>query len=406
MKIVIAPDSFKESLPASEVAKSIAQGVLDIVPSALLDLCPLADGGEGTVDAICASMQGVLHFSDVVSPVGSVVRAKFAILAPAGQIETLPGDVGFARAKISADHELEIQESENHKCAVIEVAQACGLPLVKKSLRDPMCATSYGVGQIIIDALDAGASEIILGLGGTATADAGAGALQALGVKFYDQQGELLGPALASEHLAKINRIDISEVDDRLFETKILLACDVKNPLIGACGTARVYSRQKGATPEMIEQIELGMENFANKIEALTGKQIANIPGSGAAGGIAAGFAGLLGAHIENGSELIAEKAGLANRLHAADLCITGEGKLDAQTEMGKIPSWVAKVAASQGVSTVCIAGQIEENSELSYYRQAISLVDSQADEEFAIKNSAKLLREKASQCIKDFLAS
>ena len=406
MKIVIAPDSFKESLSASQVAQSIARGILDVLPNAQLDLCPLADGGEGTIDAICSAKSGVLHFSDVVSPLGAVVRAKFAILASGQQVETLPGDIGFARAKLSADQELEVCESETKKIAVIEVAQACGLPLVKKSLRNPMRATSYGVGQIIVDALNAGASEIIIGLGGTATADGGAGALQALGVKFYDHAGELLGPAIGCEHLSMIDRIDISEVDKRVFETDIQLACDVVNPLIGVDGTARVYSKQKGATPEMIEQIELGMQNFADKIELLTGKKVANMPGSGAAGGIAAGFTGLIGAKIENGAHLIASRADLENRLHNADLCITGEGKLDSQTQMGKIPDWVAKLAKSQDIPTVCIAGQIAEDANTQCYRQTISLVSSLTNLETALTKTAELLREKGSDCIKDFIAS
>ena len=401
MKIVIAPDSFKHSLSAMQVAQAIAQGVLDVCPDAQLDLCPIADGGEGTVDAMVSATGGKILHADVLDPLGANVRAKFGMLGKHTAADMLPGAVGLLGAQ-AMTYTSETSD-ELSDCAVIEMCQASGIMLVKKARRDPLRTTTFGTGQLILEAIDAGAREIIIGLGGSATVDAGAGALQALGVKFYDSEDQLIGPVMTGGHLQQIARIDPSGLTPELAVVKLRVAYDVTNPLTGAEGAARVFATQKGATPQAVETLESGLVNFAQLAEKVTGRAVDQTPGAGAAGGLGAGLCALANATMEPGAKLIASATGLSQRLHNADLCITGEGKIDSQTRFGKVPVRVSQIAAKLGVSTICVAGQQGENPPGEFFREIITLVDDQIDSASAVANAADLIRQKVRKTMQNY---
>ncbi|MGH8602392.1 MAG: glycerate kinase family protein, partial [Gammaproteobacteria bacterium] len=279
MKIVIAPDSFKENLTALEVATAIENGIKRVVPEAQCIKVPMADGGEGTVQALVDATGGRILRTQVVGPLGEKVNAAYGFLG-------------------------------NGVTAVIEMAEASGLPLVPREARDPLKTTTFGTGELIIDALNNGAQTIILGLGGSATVDGGAGMAQALGVKFLDQKGQLITGHCGGGVLDKIAKIHVSGLDPRFQGTKIILA-DVDNPLCGERGAARVFGPQKGATPEMVGILDRNLWHFAKVIKAELGVDIANLPGAGAAGGLGAGLIAFGHAEIRRGVELVIEAPGL-----------------------------------------------------------------------------------------------
>ncbi|SIQ30013.1 glycerate kinase [Aquipseudomonas alcaligenes] len=326
MKVVIAPDSFKESLAAAEVASAIARGWLQVFPDATCVLCPMADGGEGTVDAVLAACHGERRESPVQGPLGAVVLAHWGWLG-----------------------------EEN--CAVLEMAAASGLHLVPPEQRDATRTSSYGTGELIRAALDAGAQRIILGLGGSATNDGGAGLLQALGVRLLDTAGHDLGPGGLA--LAGLSRIDASGLDPRVQDTELLIAADVDNPLCGARGASRVFGPQKGAGEQQIELLDAALAHFARVTAATVGVDHASYPGVGAAGGLGFAAKAFLGARFRPGIELVAELAGLPSALQGADLLITGEGRLDAQSLHGKTPVGVARLAHAAGVPVLALAGSL-----------------------------------------------
>ncbi len=398
MKVVIAPDSFKESLSAVEAARAIAAGVLAAAGDVQVDLCPMSDGGEGMVEALVAATSGQLLTADVYDPLGGEIRARFGVLG--GDVGgLLPGEIGLqAIESDSADAPVAPGQT-----AVVEMAAASGLMLVPPQLRDPLRTTTYGTGQLIKAALDTHPKRIIIGVGGSATCDGGAGAVQALGVEFYDAAGEPCVCGLAGGGLADVATIDTSGLDPRLAETEIIIACDVHNPLLGPEGAASVYAPQKGASPEGVRTLEAGLANLAGRIREQLGVDLMGLPGGGAAGGLAAGLAAFVGASIEPGGQKIAELLRFRQRLGGADLCITGEGKLDGQSGYGKLPIRVAQLAAETGVPTICLAGQVDRAGPYEAFAAVHSLVGADASSmeiDMAMRQATERLRALAAQAV------
>lgn len=400
MKIVIAPDSFKESLPAGQVAEAIARGVLAACEDAQVDLCPMADGGEGTVEAMVAATGGRFVSADVFDPLGREVRARFGLLGRGSDAGMLPGDVGLAAASVEVRGEAPRAGS---RTAVLEMAAASGLALVPLDRRDPLRATTYGTGEMILAALQEGAGRILLGIGGSATVDGGAGAVQALGVRFFDADGRECRIGMGGGDLAEVARIDTTRLDPRLADVDIRVACDVTNPLTGPEGAARVYGPQKGATDEQVEQLEANLARYAGLIREQLGQDLAETPGAGAAGGLGYGLMAFAGATLENGGKLIARSVGLEQRLAGADLCITGEGKVDAQTRYGKVAARVCNLAGQHGVPTVCIAGLVTDDAPRELFRELRALVGGDVTLDEAMDRPAELLAERAEAVMRAF---
>ncbi len=327
MKILLAPDSFKGCLSAAEVCRALHAGVWAADPHIEGVEVPLADGGEGTVDALVHATGGHLVTVSVEGPLGEPVAAQFGIL----------GD---------------------GRTAVIEMAAASGLPLVPEEHRDPTRTTTYGTGQLIQAALDAGCQRLIIGIGGSATTDGGAGMAQALGVRMLDGQGQPI-PRVSGGSLNNIATIDLSNRDPRLDHCTVQVACDVDNPLLGPDGAAQVYAPQKGATPEQVEQLEAGLAHYAELLARDLGKSVADVPGAGAAGGLGAGLLAFCDATLESGVELVLDVVKLAEKAAGADLIITGEGKLDMQTRFGKAPTGALHVGQELDIPVIAIAGTV-----------------------------------------------
>ena len=394
MKVVIAPDSFKESLAAGEVASALAAGVLEAFPSAQIDLCPMADGGGGTVAAMVAATGGRLLVADVFGPLGEPVRAQFGLLGvPLGS--ALPGELGLAASAGEMPQE--------GWTAVIEMAAASGLVLVPPERRDPMRTTTFGTGQLILAALDAGAKKIILGIGGSATNDGGTGCAQALGVAFTDRRGALCVCGLAGGGLPTIAHVDISGRDPRIAMASIRVACDVTNPLTGPNGAAAIYGPQKGATPEVVEALDKGLASLAEVIRKDLGLYVESLPGAGAAGGLGAGLVAFAGAKLEPGLTMIAEAVGLARRLRGADLCITGEGRLDHSSSFGKTAVGVSKIASVAGVPVVCVPGQATADAPRELFAGVHPLVAGDVTVQAAMRHTAALLRTRATEAVRAF---
>ncbi|SHK95996.1 glycerate kinase [Desulforamulus aeronauticus] len=331
MRIVLAPDSYKGSLSAVAVATAMEQGILSIWPQAAIKKVPIADGGEGTVAALVTATGGRIIYENVMGPLGETVEAYWGIL----------GD---------------------HKTAVIEMAAASGLPLVPTEKRDPRIATTYGTGQLIKAALDQGIRTLIIGIGGSATNDGGAGMAQALGVKLLDEAGKEL--PLGGAALAKLATIDLSGIDPQVADATFLVACDVTNPLCGPQGASAVYGPQKGATPEMVTELDLALARYADIAKVATGKDVASYPGAGAAGGLGAGLLLFTKAELKPGVQIVLEAAGFEHLVKQADLVITGEGATDFQTSFGKAPVGVAKIAQQYQVPVICLSGGLGHGCE------------------------------------------
>jgi len=334
MKIVVAPDSFKGSLTAVEVSDAIEQGIREVFPEAEIVKIPMADGGDGTVQCLVNATGGEILREKVTGPLGGEVLASYGIL----------GD---------------------KKTAVIEMAEASGLTLVPENQRNPLITTTYGTGQLIKAALDQGCRKMIIGIGGSATNDGGAGMLQALGVKLLNQEGKEVG--FGGGELKKVFRIDTKYLDNRLSETKVLIASDVSNPLCGPKGAARVYGPQKGATPEIIEELDESLSYFAELIKRDLNKDVKDIPGAGAAGGLGASLMAFLDAELRPGIEIIVEIVKLEQAIKDADLVITGEGKIDSQTIYGKAPIGVAKIAKKYNIPVIAVAAIIGDDANIGY---------------------------------------
>jgi len=324
MKIVIAPDSYKESLTALEVATEIEAGFREIFPDAQYRTIPLADGGEGTVAALVAATGGQLVPLEVTGPLGAPVQAFYGL-------------------------------SGDGNSAIVEMAAASGLALVPPGLRDPLATTSYGTGELIKAALDAGARHLIVGIGGSATNDGGAGMLQALGVKLQDRVGGEIG--FGGGGLANLECIKVSGLDPRLKGCRVEVACDVDNPMTGPKGASAVFGPQKGATPQMVVLLDENLARYARVIGRDLGVQVDSAPGAGAAGGMGAALLAFLGAELRPGIEIVMEAVGLEGSIRDADLVITGEGRIDSQTVHGKTPIGVARLAKRHGKPVLGIAG-------------------------------------------------
>lgn len=332
MKIVIAPDSFKENLTSLQVATAIEKGIKRVLPNADCVKIPMADGGEGTVQALVDATGGRIVRKQVTGPMGNPVNARFGLL----------GD---------------------GKTAVIEMAEASGLPLVEKSERDPSKASTYGTGELIKYALHRGVEAVIVGIGGSATVDGGAGMAQALGVRFMDKSGKPLADRASGGMLKQIFAIDSSALDPRVRRSKIVIACDVNNPLYGPRGAARVFGPQKGASPAMVKRLDDNLKHFGILLKKTFEEDIAKVPGAGAAGGLGAGLVAFAGAKMKRGIELVVKITGLERGLKHADLVITGEGRVDFQTAFGKTPAGVAEAAKRFKVPVIAIGGGLADDA-------------------------------------------
>lgn len=330
-RVVIAPDSFKGSLSAVEVAEALSEGILSVLPDCRVEMVPIADGGEGSAEIITHSMGGEMTSAEVRDPLGRTITAHYGIL---------PNGV-----------------------AVIDVASAAGLTLLQKGEKDPLCTSSRGVGELIADALSKGCKALILGLGGSATNDCGVGLLTALGYRFLDHHEEEVTPSGGNLHL--IEKIDPSHALPQLHSTPLTLAVDVRVPFCGEGGAARLFAPQKGATPSVVERLDEGMTHFAGVVERHCGVDIRNLAGAGAAGGIGGTLHALLGATIRSGAEVVLESVGFDERIEGCDLVITGEGCIDSQTLLGKAPSEVLGRAVGRGVATLAVGGSVKMCPEL-----------------------------------------
>ncbi len=331
MKVLIAPDSFKESLSAVAVAEAIALGWRKHFPQAQIVLLPVADGGEGTTQTLVNASGGKLYNQKVTGPMGAKITAQWGVLA-------------------------------DGKTAVIETAAASGLHLVAANQRNPLLASSRGVGELILAALDKGMRKIVIGLGGSACNDAGAGMLQALGVQLLDERGEEIsrgGGALGS-----LRKIELAGVDPRLAQVQLQIACDVDNPLIGAEGASAVFGPQKGADLQMVAQLDNNLKHFAEMILQTTAVDICAVPGAGAAGGLGGAFLAFTNATLSSGIDLVLDALNIDQHLIGAELVITGEGQIDNQSVRGKVPIGVARRAKAQQCPVIALAGSVRAERE------------------------------------------
>jgi glycerate kinase len=373
MKILIAPDSFKDCMPASEVARSIELGIQKVFPDAEITKIPMADGGEGTVEALVSSTGGSIVQTVVHDPLMRKIHSFFGIL---GDRET----------------------------AVIEMAAASGIELLKDSERNPWITTTYGTGELIKVALDKGCKTILIGIGGSATVDGGAGMVEALGGKLLDENNKPVEKGGGG--LGRIKTLNLDTLDKRPEHRKILVACDVKNPLLGENGAARVYGPQKGADPEMVSKLEHNLAHFAEVIRTCLGISVTEIPGAGAAGGLGAALMVFLSARLKPGFELISEIVQLEKHIAEADLVITAEGKIDQQTRFGKTPAGVANFTRKLKKPLLAFAGTLDENVENLYelgFDSIIPIADKSMSIKESIANADTLLQAAAEKTMKIF---
>lgn len=331
---VLAPDSFKESMTAKEVCNAMEKGLRKVFPEANFVHVPMADGGEGTTQSLIDATDGTLYALNVTGPLGETVEASYGIMG-------------------------------NGEIAVIEMASASGIQFVNRDTKNPLVTTTYGTGELIRACLDKGIKKIILGIGGSATNDGGAGMAEALGVRFYDEAGNTLPHGGGA--LDRLHHIDLSGLDSRLAQVDIQVACDVTNPLCGEQGASAIFGPQKGATPEMVAQLDNNLAHYAAVIRTQLDKEIATVPGAGAAGGLGAGLMAFTQCTLRRGIDIVVEFSGLIDKLAGADFCFTGEGRIDYQTKFGKTPYGVARTAKAQGVPVIAVSGCVGEGVEALY---------------------------------------
>jgi glycerate kinase len=334
MNIVIAPDSYKECLSAKEVAANMALGVRKVWPSAMIHEIPISDGGEGVLEALLSGIGGKMIPVSVKDPLMRPITAEYGIL-------------------------------KDNKTAVIEMAKASGLELLKEQEKNPLTTTTFGTGQLIQDALNKGCTKIIIGIGGSATNDGGAGMVRALGAKFLNYEGEEIKDGGGA--LKELHKIDLSNFDKRIQNCEVVVACDVANPLTGPNGASMVYGGQKGGNKEDLEFLDGSLSHYANRINATLGVDVSKTPGAGAAGGTGAGLMAFLNGHLVKGIELILETLKVEESIKQADLIFTGEGKIDGQTLHGKTISGIASMAKKYKVPVIVITGKIDEGIEALY---------------------------------------
>ena len=369
LKIVVAPDSYKGSVSAIGVASAMERGILQVFPEAEVRKIPIADGGEGTVEALVTASGGDLRQTEVMNPIGEKITAQWGIL----------GD---------------------GTTAVIEMAAASGLPLVPKDRRDPRFTSTYGTGELIRAALDAGLRRVIIGIGGSATNDGGTGMARALGARFLCAEGKELPDGGGA--LSELARIDLTGLDPRLLETALIVACDVDNPLCGARGASAVFGPQKGATPEMVKELDAALAHYAVCAKAATRRDVGEKAGAGAAGGLGAGLMFFTQAELKPGVEIVLDAVGFAEVVEGAAFVVTGEGRTDFQTAYGKAPVGVAKIAKQAKVPVFCLSGGLGEGAEdvlaegidalISVCQGPVSLEECMAAGEVMIEKAANRL--------------
>ena len=356
-KYVVAPDSFKESMTAKEVCDAMEKGIKEADSAAEVIKVPMADGGEGTVDSLVDATQGQRVIVEVTGPLGNKISAYYGILG-------------------------------NGTTAVIEMAKASGLEIVEKKKRNPMITTTFGTGELIRDALDHNVKEIIIGLGGSSTNDGGSGMAQALGAKLLDQNNHQI--PFGGGNLDKLDKIDISNLDSRLQDVKIILASDVTNPLISKDGASRVFGPQKGATPEMVEKLENNLQHYAKIVKRDLNKEVALVSGAGAAGGLGAGLIAFTTCEMRRGVDLAIEVTKLEEKIRDADYVFTGEGGTDFQTKFGKTPYGVAKLGKKYHKPVISLAGYLGEGIDSLYsegFTAIFGIIPGACDLSTALKN-------------------
>jgi glycerate 2-kinase len=373
LTVLIAPSGFKESLGAREVADHIANGVLRVMPGARVLKAPMVDGGEGFTEALVDATGGTLHRLTVTGPVGEPVESFFGFLG-----------------------------GRERKTAVIEMAAAAGLRLVPRDRRNPMLTTSYGVGQLIRAALDAGAERILLGCGDSGINDGGAGMAQALGAQLLDDEGWPIG--YGGGELGRLHRIDLSRLDPRLATVQLDAAVNWHNQLLGERGVARVFGPQKGATPSQVNALEGALERYARLVREATRRDVGAMPGAGASGGLGAGFAGLLGGTLHPRYQIVMRYLELDRLIAQADLVFTAEGSLDEQTPYGKVPAEVAQRAKRRGLPVIALAGTLGNGSDVNFEHgidACTSILQRPCTLEEAIANAARLLVRAAEDAVR-----
>ena len=356
-KYVGAPDSFNESMTAKDVCDAIEKGIKKADSAAEVIKVPMADGGEGTVDSLVDATNGQRVIVEVTGPLGNKISAYYGILG-------------------------------NGTTAVIEMAKASGLEIVEKKKRNPMITTTFGTGELIRDALDHNVKEIIIGLGGSSTNDGGSGMAQALGAKLLDQNNNQI--SFGGGNLDKLDKIDISDLDSRLQDVKIILASDVTNPLIGKDGASRVFGPQKGATPEMVEKLENNLQHYAKIIKRDLNKDVASVSGAGAAGGLGAGLMAFTTCKMRQGVDIAIEVTKLEEKVKSADYVFTGEGGTDFQTKFGKTPYGVAKLGKKYHKPVISLAGYLGEGIDSLYsegFTAIFGIIPGACDLSTALKN-------------------
>ena len=326
MKFVLAPDSFKESLTAQEVADAMEIGIKKVFPNAECVKVPMADGGEGTVQSLVDGTDGKIYEVAVTGPLGKIVNARYGIL---GDNET----------------------------AVIEMAEASGIHYVEKEKRNPLITTTYGTGEVIKEALNKGVKKIIIGIGGSATNDGGAGMIQALGGRLLDKEGNDL--SFGGGSLDKLDRIDLTKFDERINKVKVEVACDVNNTLTGEEGASAIFGPQKGATPDLVKLLDKNLGHYAQIVKEQLGKDMANEKGAGAAGGLGFALLTFCNGELKPGIDIVIEYSNLDTKIQGASYVLTGEGSIDGQTKFGKTPYGVAQVAKKYDIPVIVLAGNV-----------------------------------------------
>jgi glycerate kinase len=377
MKITVAPDSLKESLGSPAAARAIARGLRKADPSAEIVLVPMADGGEGTAEAIISATGGSFHSAEVADPLGRRITGCWGLC----------GD---------------------NKTAVVEIARASGIELLRPEERNPMLTSTFGTGELIRSALEFGARRVIVGIGGSATVDGGTGMASALGVRFLDADGRAITDCRGGR-LRDIREFDMRGLEPRLSGVEIVVAADVTNPLTGLNGAARTYGPQKGATPEQVEALERGLVALADLIRCKLGIDVAGLPGAGAAGGLGAGLVAFLGAHICRGVETVMEAVRLGERMAGSGLVITAEGRIDWQSAFGKTIAGVASAARAQGIPVVALAGALGPGYETIYpcgVSAVFSIVNRPMEIQEAMEKADELLETAAESVLRLWRAS
>lgn len=377
MKIVIAPDSFKGSLSAVGACQAIAAGIGRVLPEAQITSIPMADGGEGTVEALVASTQGQLRSVTATGPLGEQIEAAYGILG---------------------------KKQNQSSTAIVETATTSGLPMVPVNKRNPLHTTTFGLGQLICDALEQGCREFIVGLGGSATNDCGTGMAQALGVRFFDSDEKQITQPMTGQLMAHVAHIDTTTLHGAIKDSNFTIACDVDNPLLGPRGATAIYGPQKGAGKSELKQLENNMAHIIELIEKATNTAVRNIPGAGAAGGLGAATMAFLKAKLERGIDIVMKQTAFAKQIQHADLIITGEGRIDGSTAFGKTISGIARAGAKANIPVIALAGSVGPETQKVIdigVKAVLGIPSSPMTLDQAMTNAKELLADTAEQAIR-----